>query len=82
MIFVPYPHAAEDHQTANAERLVRKHAALMVKDQDVKESLLPAVVELAGDKAKQAELAGNIAKLAVTNADEVIAREILKWIHD
>lgn len=82
VIFVPYPHAAEDHQTANAQRLVRKHAALMVKDQDVKESLLPAVLELAGDKAKQAELAANIAKLAVTNADEVIAREILKWIHD
>jgi UDP-N-acetylglucosamine--N-acetylmuramyl-(pentapeptide) pyrophosphoryl-undecaprenol N-acetylglucosamine transferase len=82
VIFVPYPHAAEDHQTANAERLVSKQAALMVKDQNLMQSLMATVVDLARDKARQAELAGNIGKLAVTNADEVIAREILNSIHD
>lgn len=33
-IFVPYPHAAEDHQTVNAMHLVNKGAALIVKDQE------------------------------------------------
>ena len=33
-IFVPYPHAADDHQRANAETLVRGGAARMVLDRD------------------------------------------------
>src|SRR6185503_10293804 len=32
VLFVPYPFAAEDHQTVNAQQLVNKNAALMVKD--------------------------------------------------
>jgi UDP-N-acetylglucosamine--N-acetylmuramyl-(pentapeptide) pyrophosphoryl-undecaprenol N-acetylglucosamine transferase len=32
VLFVPYPFAAEDHQTVNAMQLVNKNAALMVKD--------------------------------------------------
>lgn len=31
-IFVPYPHAAEDHQTANADYLVDRGAALTLQD--------------------------------------------------
>ena len=33
-IFVPYPHAADDHQRANAETLVRAGAARMVLDHE------------------------------------------------
>src|SRR6185436_9640373 len=32
VVFVPFPFAAEDHQTVNAMRLVDKNAALMIKD--------------------------------------------------
>ena len=32
VLFVPYPFAAEDHQTVNAMALIKKNAALMVKD--------------------------------------------------
>ena len=35
VIFVPFPHAAEDHQTMNAKYLVERNAALMVKDEMV-----------------------------------------------
>ncbi|MFX5680426.1 glycosyltransferase, partial [Acinetobacter baumannii] len=31
-ILVPFPHAAEDHQTANAMQLVKADAAILVKD--------------------------------------------------
>lgn len=79
-VFVPFPHAAEDHQTSNAMRLVNKNAALMVKDQDAKEKLVEIVVALSKDEAKQQQLSQHIHSLAITNADEVIAAEILKQV--
>ncbi|HJU45461.1 MAG TPA: undecaprenyldiphospho-muramoylpentapeptide beta-N-acetylglucosaminyltransferase [Chitinophagaceae bacterium] len=80
VLFVPYPYAAEDHQTVNAQNLVNKNAGLMIKDSEAKEKLVPSIVALAKDEARQEELRANIGKLAVTNADEVIAAEILKLV--
>jgi UDP-N-acetylglucosamine--N-acetylmuramyl-(pentapeptide) pyrophosphoryl-undecaprenol N-acetylglucosamine transferase len=80
VLFVPFPFAAEDHQTVNAMNLVEKHAALMVKDSEVKERLVPAVLELARNEHEQNELSENIAKYAVVNADTHIANEILNCI--
>lgn len=80
VLFVPFPFAAEDHQTVNAMNLVEKHAALMVKDSEAKDKLVPAIIELAKDGQKQNELKENIGKYAVVNADEHIAKEILKSI--
>lgn len=79
-VFVPFPFAAEDHQTANAMALVNKHAALMVKDSEAKEKLVSTVISLSKDEALQQTLQANIHALAITNADEIIAREILKTI--
>ncbi len=76
-IFVPYPFAAEDHQTANAMVLVEKKAALMVKDSDATEKLADTVIALAKDDLLLNELKMNISLLAITDADRVIAREIL-----
>lgn len=80
VLFVPYPFAAEDHQTVNAVQLVNKNAALMVKDNEAAEKLVFMTIELAKDISKQNELIGNIAVLGVTNADVRIAEEILKSI--
>jgi len=79
VVFVPFPFAAEDHQTANAQNLVNKQAGLMIKDSEAKEKLVATVIALAGDEQQQRTLKENIAKLAVTNADEVVAGEILRW---
>jgi UDP-N-acetylglucosamine--N-acetylmuramyl-(pentapeptide) pyrophosphoryl-undecaprenol N-acetylglucosamine transferase len=79
-VFVPYPHAAENHQTSNAMSLVNKQAALMVKDNEAKERLVSTVIELSKDDALQQKLKKNIHALAISNADEVIAKEILKHI--
>jgi UDP-N-acetylglucosamine--N-acetylmuramyl-(pentapeptide) pyrophosphoryl-undecaprenol N-acetylglucosamine transferase len=76
-IFVPFPFAAEDHQTANAQKLVEKRAALMIKDSEANEKLVGMAISLAENKDLQKELSENITKLAITNADEIIAREIL-----
>ena len=80
VIFVPYPHAAEDHQTVNAMNLVNKNAALMLKDHEALDKIVPMVIELAGNENRQNELKENIGKLAVTDADRRIAEDILKEI--
>jgi UDP-N-acetylglucosamine--N-acetylmuramyl-(pentapeptide) pyrophosphoryl-undecaprenol N-acetylglucosamine transferase len=80
VIFVPFPFAAEDHQTVNASHLVEKHAALMIKDNEANDKLIVATISLAEDAVLQAKLSENISKLAIVNADEVIAREILSQV--
>jgi UDP-N-acetylglucosamine--N-acetylmuramyl-(pentapeptide) pyrophosphoryl-undecaprenol N-acetylglucosamine transferase len=80
VIFVPYPHAAEDHQTSNAQALVRKNAALMIKDADVNDKLIGAIDQLLNDDDLRTELRNNISKLKNTQADERIADEILAAI--
>jgi UDP-N-acetylglucosamine--N-acetylmuramyl-(pentapeptide) pyrophosphoryl-undecaprenol N-acetylglucosamine transferase len=80
VVFVPFPFAAEDHQTVNAMSLVRKNAALLVKDSDAANLLVSTVIDLANNEALQQQLQHNIAALAINNADETIAKEILKYI--
>lgn len=76
-VFVPFPLAAEDHQTANAMVLVNKKAAMMIPDKEAKEKLVETVIALAKDEVLQKELSNHIHALAITNADEVIANEII-----
>ncbi len=80
VVFVPYPFAAEDHQTVNAMNLVKKEAALMVKDSEAKDRLVSTILELAGDEQKQNELSIHIGRQAVLHADEEIAGAILHTI--
>ncbi|WP_447640412.1 MULTISPECIES: undecaprenyldiphospho-muramoylpentapeptide beta-N-acetylglucosaminyltransferase [Chitinophagaceae] len=79
-ILVPYPYAAEDHQTVNASYLVGKHAAMMVKDDEVQTQLLRKITDLLFDDKKVKTLEENIAPLATSNANELIVSEILKYI--
>lgn len=80
VIFVPFPFAAEDHQTVNAKQLTEKNAALMIADAEARGTLLRAIIDLAGNNRLQDELKENISRLGVTNADELIAKEILEAI--
>lgn len=77
-ILVPSPNVAEDHQTSNAMSLVKKNAAILVTDKEAQEKLVDAAIELLNDTAKQKTLSENISKLALLNADEVIAKEVMK----
>jgi UDP-N-acetylglucosamine--N-acetylmuramyl-(pentapeptide) pyrophosphoryl-undecaprenol N-acetylglucosamine transferase len=81
VIFIPYPHAAEDHQTVNAENLVKKNAAIMISDKDARNKMVPEILALAKNMTEQEILKSNIGKLAVTDADEKIANEILKTLN-
>jgi len=80
-IFVPYPFAAENHQTVNAFVLVKKKAALMVPDAEVKSELFVCLLQLLNDEELMEKLKDNISKLGNENADEVIAEAILNKIN-
>ncbi len=80
VIFVPLPSAAEDHQTKNAMQLVNAGAALIVKNDKVKEELVPALFELAADKGKQETMKQNIVAFARPHAADDIAEQIAKLI--
>lgn len=80
VLFVPYPYAAEDHQSANAKSLVNKKAALMIDNNMALLELVPAVVALSKDPERQQTYKRNISKLAISDADARIAIEIFKNI--
>ena len=80
VIFVPYPFAAEDHQTANAVELVNKHAAKMIVDSAVQTELGKAIISLANNKEEQELLTKNIAVLGKVDADTIIAETVLNYI--
>ena len=79
-IFVPSPNVAEDHQTKNAEALVKETAAILVTDKDARSELISKAIELINDKDAQTNLSMNIKKLGKPNAASDIAHEILEMI--
>lgn len=80
VIFVPFPFAAEDHQTVNAKHLADKNAALMIADAEARSNLVASIIDLSSNEKLQTELKQNIGKLGVTDADQVIAKEIIESI--
>jgi len=80
VIFIPFPYAAEDHQTKNAQKLVDKKAALMIADKQVKDELLPLLNKYINNESALMAMAKEIKKLGIRNADEIIAKEVLELI--
>lgn len=77
VIFIPYPYAAEDHQTKNAQALVQTNAALMVDDKDVQQQLFPLLKKMLVDEDGLKELKNQILSHSVLNADIKIVENIL-----
>ena len=78
VILVPSPNVAEDHQTQNALALVKKEAALYIKDVEAPETLIPQAIATVTDEALLEKLSLNIVQLAYTNSAEIIADEVYK----
>ena len=77
-ILVPSPNVAEDHQTHNAMALVRKDAAVLVKDADAKDALIATALPLIKDDKQLAALHKNILTLALPDSARLIAEEVMK----
>jgi UDP-N-acetylglucosamine--N-acetylmuramyl-(pentapeptide) pyrophosphoryl-undecaprenol N-acetylglucosamine transferase len=80
VILVPSPNVAEDHQTQNALALVRKDAAVMIKDADAVEQLVNKALELMNNESELNNLSRNILKLAEKDSADRIALEVIKLI--
>ncbi len=79
-IFIPSPNVAEDHQTHNAMALVKRDAALLVRDAEAVEKMMPAALELLKDPARIATLEENAGKMALPDAAGKIADEIYSLV--
>lgn len=77
-VFVPYPFAAEDHQTVNAQKLVDKDAAWMIRDNEAKDKLVDKALELLADDKKQSAFRAAMLANGIKNADHIIAQQILE----
>jgi len=80
VVFIPSPNVSEDHQTKNAKSIVDKHAALLIRENEL--DTFPVVLEtLIKDIGKQQSLAENIKELALPSATKDIVDEVEKLLH-
>ena len=80
VIFIPSPNVAEDHQTKNAQAIVDKKGAIMIKESALEEEFSLVVEALLKDEGKQQLLGDNIKKLALPQATVQIVDEIEKLL--
>ena len=77
-ILVPSPNVAEDHQTHNAMALVNKDAAVLVRDAEAADMLIPTAIKLIQNDRQLAKLHTNILRLAQPDSARRIAEEVIK----
>jgi UDP-N-acetylglucosamine--N-acetylmuramyl-(pentapeptide) pyrophosphoryl-undecaprenol N-acetylglucosamine transferase len=80
VLLVPFPFAAEDHQTKNAMNLVEKNAAKMVKDSEMQEKFWNTLSEICENESVRKEMSDNLKYFAKPNAAKEIVDEIFKVI--
>ena len=80
VIFIPSPNVAEDHQTKNAQAIVDKKGAIMIKESELEDESSIVLEALLKDEGKQQLLGDNIKKLALPQATIQIVDEIEKLL--
>ena len=80
VVLIPSPNVAEDHQTKNALALVKRGAALMVRDVDCDAQCLPQVLDLFENNAHRDAMSDAIRKMAVRGAADKIVDQIAKIV--
>ncbi|WP_404984562.1 undecaprenyldiphospho-muramoylpentapeptide beta-N-acetylglucosaminyltransferase [Chryseobacterium sp. M5] len=80
VLLIPFPFAAEDHQTKNAMNLVEKNAAKMVKDSEMQEKFWNTLSEICENENVRKEMSENLKYFAKPNAAKEIVDEIFKVI--
>ena len=80
VILIPSPNVAEDHQTQNALALVRKNAAVLIKDVEARDQLVNKALELISNEEELAALSRNILLMAEKDSADRIVEEVMKLI--
>ncbi len=79
-IVIPFPYAADDHQTRNAEIYARADAAILLKQSDLSGELLARNIrELVENPQRLQQMAANCARLAPNDAAGRVANTIEKY---
>lgn len=82
VVFIPSPNVTEDHQTKNAQAIVDKVGAILLKETQLDTQFQPVFADLLSNDEKQRTLGENIKKLAKVNATKDIVEEIVKLLRD
>jgi len=82
VLFIPSPYVAEDHQTKNAQAIVNKDAAYMIKQSDLEIEFENQISDLFNNEEIKKSLSHNLKQLAKQNATADIVGEIIKIIED
>ena len=75
-VLIPYPYAAQDHQTYNAKTFEDAHAGILLPDDQAVEKLPGIVTELLSDPEKMKAMRENSRKLAIYDAASRICDEV------
>jgi UDP-N-acetylglucosamine--N-acetylmuramyl-(pentapeptide) pyrophosphoryl-undecaprenol N-acetylglucosamine transferase len=79
-LFIPSPNVAEDHQTKNANAIVLKNGALLLKESELDTRFTSTMNALLNDEELHKKLTSNMLQLAKPNATKEIVDEIVKLI--
>jgi len=80
-LLVPYPHAVDDHQTANAQFLADGGAAVILPESELNPgSLAACLAPLLGDRSRCLQMARAARGLAVPDAAGRVAQACLQWV--
>jgi UDP-N-acetylglucosamine--N-acetylmuramyl-(pentapeptide) pyrophosphoryl-undecaprenol N-acetylglucosamine transferase len=76
-VLVPFPHAVDDHQTANARFLSEQGAAMLIQQRDVTPEKLAALIGSL-DRVKLLEMARKARSLGKPDAAQHVARRCME----
>jgi UDP-N-acetylglucosamine--N-acetylmuramyl-(pentapeptide) pyrophosphoryl-undecaprenol N-acetylglucosamine transferase len=76
-ILVPFPHAVDDHQTANARFLAEQGAAILVQQRDLSPDKLAALIGSL-DRAQLLDMARKARALGKPDAAQVVAQRCME----
>ena len=79
-ILVPFPAAVDDHQTVNAQYLVREGAAVLIADRDLTAERLAAELAALNDRGKLLAMAERARQVAKPRAAEELAAACLEQL--
>jgi UDP-N-acetylglucosamine--N-acetylmuramyl-(pentapeptide) pyrophosphoryl-undecaprenol N-acetylglucosamine transferase len=79
-VFVPFPHAVDDHQTRNAEYLVERGAALLLPEAGATAQALAELLgALLADRARRQQMAERARAAATPDAADRVAELCLQF---
>jgi len=79
-ILIPYPHAAEDHQTHNARALEEVGAAVMIPDLELPTRFVEIVTALLRDAVRRRNMKEAFQRFGRQHAGTTIAKKILELV--